>query len=443
MKKYGGLAACFFILILCVLKNIFIGYGLIVCWVLFALISLLKGYGFDEILRMSYDGGKKSFVVMKILVLIGAIISTWMASGTISTIVYYGLKYINPSLFLLSAFLICCAVSFLIGTSSGTVSTVGIPLMILARSGQVNISMAAGAIIAGAFFGDRCSPMSSSAALVSGITKTNIYTNVKNMLYSAMIPFLTAIAFYWALSITQPMRGLNNNLTGEILQAFNIGPVMLIPAVIMLVLSLLKVKVDLSMPISIAAASIIAIVFQKYGLKDILSYIALGFKMKDPGPLQSIIKGGGVAAMLKTCIILFVSCSLAGIFDGTGMFDGLKNMLSNKKFSKQELYGTTALVAAGAAAFGCTQATAVVMTDGIMRDCYGEDKYKLALDIENSAIVVSAIIPWNVAALLCTTSLNVGIAGYIPYAFFIYVLPFVFYIHLMLSGSEKSKTALQ
>ncbi|QXE20866.1 sodium:proton antiporter [Clostridium sp. 001] len=439
-KMYVGLIVSFFLLVFSVLKNIFIGYTLIVCWILFTIIALKKGYTLNQIAKMSFNGGKQSFVVLKIFVLIGAVIGSWMASGTIASIIYYCIKYINPSTFVLSTFIICCITSFLIGTSLGTVSTVGIPLMIIARSGNVNLNVIAGAIIAGAYFGDRCSPMSSSANLVANLTKTNIYTNIKNMMRSALIPFILSLIFYYIFSMFQPLKVVNNILSVELLKMFKINFIILTPAILILILVLCKVKVSISMLVSTLLASILAIFFQNYSLKGVVSDILLGFTITNHTSLQNIIKGGGIMSMLKPSLVIFVSCSIAGIFEGIKMFDGLKSLLLKLSLTQYKLFGITSIVSIASAAFGCNQAIATVMTDKIMEDCYDTtSKYQFALDLENSGILIAALIPWNIAALVPTSTMNVSTTGYLPYAFYLYILPIIYFIHFKYSSGTKIK----
>jgi NhaC family Na+:H+ antiporter len=159
-----------------------------------------RGYLLKDLLIMMGKGSKKSLVVLKIFVLIGIITAVWRACGTISFIVYYAIAFMSAKYFILSAFLLSCLVSFLLGTSLGTVGTMGIVLMVLAKSGSVDINMAAGAVIAGAYFGDRCSPMSSSASLVAVLTRTNLYVNIKNMIKTSILPFALSIIGYIYLS---------------------------------------------------------------------------------------------------------------------------------------------------------------------------------------------------------------------------------------------------
>lgn len=443
MEIYFGFLVSFCLLIFSVLNNIYIGYALIACWVLFTLISIKKGYTLKEIVKMSYNGGKQSFVVVRILILIGAVIGVWLTSGTIPAIVYYCLKYITPSTFIFSTFIICCAASFLIGSSFGTVSTVGIPLMIMARSGNINLNIAAGAIIAGAYFGDRCSPVSSSAALVAGLTKTNIFVNIKNMVYSSIFPFLLSSIFYYVLSVSHPLKVINNNVSSELLKAFEINFIILLPALIIIILSLCKVKINISILISILSAAILAILFQNKLLKEVIHSIILGFQANDTDPLRSIIKGGGIISMLKPSLAVFVSCSIAGIFEGIKVFDRFKNILISKQLKRYKLFGVTSIVSIVTAAFGCNQTISSVMTHEIMKDCYDDnDKYQFALDIENSGILISALIPWNIAALVPTTTMNVSAAGYIPYAFYLYMLPVIYFIYFKYSsGATKYFTS--
>ena len=431
MEIYIGLLVSFCLLLYSVLESVFIGYILIACWIIFALISWKRGYKLKAIAKMSFNKTKQSFVVLKMFVLIGAVIGTWMASGTIPAIVYYCLKYIMPYPFVLSTFLICCIMSFLIGTSLGTVSTVGIPLMIIARSGNINLDITAGAIMAGAYFGDRCSPMSSSAALVSNLTQTNIFINIKNMIYSSIAPFLLSIAFYYLLSISHPLKVINNNLSGEILRTFNIGYVMLLPAIFILVLSLCKVKIHLSILFSILSASVLAVFFQHHQLIQVIQYVVFGFKLNNPSPLQAIIQGGGIVSMLKASLVIVVSFSLAGIFEGIQMFDNSKKLLLNLRLTRSSLFGVTTIVSSITAAFGCNQSIAVVMTKEIMKDSYesnNSNNYLFALDLENSGILISALIPWNIAALVPTTALNVSTTGYLPFAFYLYITPIVYFL---------------
>lgn len=431
MEMYIVLLISFCLLIFGALRNISIAYMLIICWGMFAVICFKKGITIKNVFKISYKGAKLSFVVLKILALIGALMAIWLSCGTIPAIVYYCTKLIIPNTFILSAFLICSITSFLIGSALGTVSIIGIPLMIIAKSGNVNLNMIAGAVIAGSYFGDRCSPVSSSAALVVALTNTNLFTNIKHMLKTAIIPFLLAVVFYLALSIYEPLKILNNNLSNELLNEFHVQLIMLLPAIIIVILSLFKVKINISIPLSILSAIFVSLFLQKNQLSTIVYTIIFGYKLENGNPLQNIIKGGGILPMFKTCLLVLVSCSLSSIFEEIHIFDGIKRILLKKKLVKHKLFGVTSIVSIITSAFGCNQPIATVMTCEIMKDSYGEvENDKFALDLENSAILLSALIPWCVTPLVTTSSMHISMIGFIPYGFYLYIVPITYFIYL-------------
>ncbi|HYE11966.1 MAG TPA: Na+/H+ antiporter NhaC family protein [Patescibacteria group bacterium] len=422
-----GMLVTFCVLIFSVYKGIFVGIPLLIGFFIFVFISWRRGFSLRDVFMMSYTGGKKAFVVLEIFILIGAITAIWMAAGTVPGIVYYGIKFMNPNYFILYAFLISSLVSFLLGTSLGTVSTVGLALIVMAKGGSIDLNIAAGAIIAGAYFGDRCSPMSSSANLVANLTETNLYTNIRNMFTTAAIPFIASIILYTIISLKQPLSFTGSSIDRELVNIFNINWIVLLPAIIIIIFSIFKVNVKISMLFSILIASIISVSLQQYSLIEILKYLFLGFNLDSASPLHTIIKGGGIVSMWQASLVVFVSCSLAGIFDGTNMLNSVENILRKAK-TRGALFSYTTIVSILTAAFGCNQSISTVLTNQLMANAYEEkkvDKYKLAIDLENTGIVLAALIPWNIAAFVPTTTMDVSNIGFIPYAFYLYFIPIV------------------
>ncbi|HEX9026861.1 MAG TPA: Na+/H+ antiporter NhaC family protein [Clostridium sp.] len=429
---------CFLLLIYSSFKGIFVGYSLIIGLLIFILLACRKGFKFVDVIKMAYEGGRKSFIVLEILILIGAVTSSWMFSGTVPAIVFYGMKFLNPNTFIVSIFLISSVVSFLLGTSFGTVGTVGVAFMVMARGGNVNPSLAAGAIFAGAYFGDRCSPMSSSANLVANITETDLYTNIKNMLKSTIIPFIIAVLIYLAFSFKFPLNASENNISSEILKSFNIDIITLLPAIIILVFCIFKVNVKISIAVSIIAASIISIIIQHSSISDVIRYIIVGYDIKSNIILSSIIKGGGIISMFKSALIVFVSSAFTGIFEGTKMLQNLEEIIDKSSSRTGNLF-TTIIVSIITSAFGCTQTLAVILTHMLVKKNYEKnniDKNKLALDIEDSAIIIAPLIPWNIAAFVPLATLNVGTSS-ILYAFYLYLIPLINILHLKLNETRR------
>ena len=424
MDIAATLIIIFMSLLFSVYRNINIVYPLFVGLLLLMFVALRRGFQFKDVFNMALKGGKKSLLIIRIFILIGAITAVWRASGTVAFIVYHGIELMNPRYFIVYAFILCSIVSFLLGTAFGTVGTIGIVMMILAKSGNVNINIAAGAIIAGAYFGDRCSPMSSSAVLTASITETDLYKNIKNMFKTAMIPFLLSIVIYIVLSLYNPLVFTDRNILNTISGAFNIHIVAIMPAVAMLVLAAFRVDVKISMLVSIITAMLLAFILQGYSIPNILKYAVYGFSLTGVGEFNDIIKGGGILSMLKIALIVLISSAYSGIFEGTQMLKEIQRVLE-KIADRYGIFVATIISGLITASLGCTQALAILLTNQLIKDTYkkqNRDKYELAIDIENSAVVISPMIPWNIAGAVPAAALT-ATAGFIPFAFYLYLIP--------------------
>jgi len=263
------------------------------------------------------------------------------------------------------------------------------------------------------------------------LTSTDLFTNIKNMLKTAIVPFLLAVAAYGVLSHYHPLLAMNSSLYNGLLTEFHIQPIMLAPAAIVGVLSLLKVPIHISIPVSVTSAVLISLFFQNHQLSQILYQLIFGFKMEDGDLLRNIIKGGGILPMAKTCLLVFTSCALARILDEIRIFEGIKNVLIKSDFERYNLFGFTAIISIITAAFGCNQPISCVMTCDIMREGYREiDNSIFALDLENSSVVLAALIPWAVTPLVVTSSVGISMIGFIPFGFYLYFLPITYFVYI-------------
>lgn len=392
--------------------------------VVLMLAAIRRGFKLRDVFNMSIKGGKKALLVIRIFILIGAITAVWRASGTVAFIVYYGIELMNPNYFVLYAFILSCIVSFLLGTSFGTVGTMGVVMMIIAKSGNVDINIVAGAIIAGIYFGDRCSPMSSSAVLVASITETDLYTNIKNMFKTAAVPFIVTVTAYGILSRYNPLVFQNNSISATIAELFNLHIAAILPAIIILVLAAFRVDVRISMLTSIFAGMVLAFTLQNHSIPQIFKYTLTGFSMENAGEFNNIIKGGGILSMLNVSMIVLISSAYSGVFEGTQMLKEIQQFMD--KIAERFGVFTAAIVSSFiTAALGCTQTIAVLLTNQLIKDTYNKqnrDKQELAVDIENSAIVISPLVPWNIAVAVPIATLTASV-GSLPFAFYLYLIP--------------------
>nr|WP_144863101.1 Na+/H+ antiporter NhaC family protein [Hyella patelloides] len=425
------LIVSFTLLLISVFKGYFIAYPLLASITILFLILCQRGFKPKRLFMLAFAGIKKSFSVIYILLLIGVVIAVWMTAGTVPTIVYYGIQIINPSYFILSAFLLTLLVSLLLGTSFGTVSTIGIALMIMASGSSVNPHFTAGAIIAGAYFGDRGSPMSSSANLIAIITQTKIHTNIKKMLVTTLLPLLVATLFYLILSLANPVQLEKQYLIAEISKLFNVNPIVLLPALAIFLLAWSRVEIKISMLVSIVIGLFISRYIQGYSFSEIFQYMLMGFELSEDTNLKNIILGGGIISMAKVCLVVVISTAFAGILTETKILEFVQKYL-NKAKSRSDLFLGTNIISIASAAFGCTQTIAILLTKELVKDNYQKnqlDNYQLAIDLENSVVVISPLIPWNIAGFVPATILMTD-SGFIPFAFYLYLVPLCYYVEM-------------
>lgn len=411
-------------LIFSLAKNISILIPLIIGMIVFSLTAFNRGFDITSIYKMILKGMKKALQLMPIFALIGIITATWRASGTIPFFVYYGTKFMNPNYFILFSFVLSCIVSFALGTSFGTVGTIGVVLIVLAKGGGVNVNIAAGAIISGAFFGDRCSPTSSSANLVATLTGTNLYDNVKRMFVTGILPFIATVIIYFVLSKQNPIQVNENNLLNDITLYFNLNILTIFPTIIIFLLAFNKKDVKTSMFYSILTALIVCLFVQKMHISEVFKAMIYGFELQSEREIATILSGGGLLSMFNVALIVLLASSYSGIFEETGMLNDIQGIL--KKMSKKiGTYLTTLFTSLATGAFCCNQTLPVLLTYELMNKTYIENgltKEDIAIDLENTAIMTSELFPWSIAIAVPLATLSATPAS-IPYAVYLYLIP--------------------
>ena len=255
------------------------------------------------ILGMSLSGISEARNILIAFALIGMLTATWRCAGTIPSIVCYAFGIVRPSWFLIAAFLINSLISFLTGTSFGSVATMGVICMTMGNALGISPALTGGAILSGIFFGDRCSPVSTSALLVADITKTGIFGNISGMMRTGAVPFAAACIIYGVLSISSSGSGTASaEFTALFRGEFRIGLMPLLPAAVMLVLSLMRMDTRTTMAASIAAAIAVAIPYQGIGISSLPELLISGYKSPSP-ELSAAIDGGGMRGIIPAAIL--------------------------------------------------------------------------------------------------------------------------------------------
>lgn len=405
-------------LIFCLLLKYSVIYALIVGYIIFITYGLIKGYDLKVLVKKSFEGVLTVKNILLVFILIGMITALWRASGTIAFIVYMGSKLILPSILILLTFLLCSILSFLIGTSLGTAATMGVICVSIGKAMGLNPYYLGGAVLSGIYFGDRCSPMSTSALLITELTKTNLYTNIKLMLKTSIIPFIATCLFYLFLGLKSSTSPVSIDATNIFKENYNLNIVVIVPAILIIILSLFKVNVKKTMLLSIFISFIIAMFFQKESVTSLINYCVYGFHHSNE-KLNSMMKGGGILSMLNVGLIVAISSSYSGIFKETKMLVLMKKYL--KEFSeKTSNYFVIFLSSIISGAIACNQSLGIILTYELCEEL--EDKQNMAIILENTIVLLAGLIPWNIAMAVPLKTVDIGLMSGL-FAFYLYFLP--------------------
>ena len=342
-------------------------FALIFGYILFFSYGLIHGKSVKEMLRFSRNGIFTVKNVLLTLLLISMLTAIWRACGSIAYIVYYASAICTPSVMLLASFLLCCLISFLTGTSFGSAATIGVICMTMANSMGIPPFLTGGAILAGIFFGDRCSPVSTSALLVSELTKTDLFSNIRNMTRSALVPFILSCVLYGILGFSVHTST---------------------------VLSLLHVDVKKTIAISGLVGMAIAVSVQHFPVSELPALCFSGFSPSD-GKIAKLMSGGGFLSMLRVYLIVGISSCYSGMFEGTGFLNGIEALME-KLGSRITPYGTTLLTSLVTSAISCNQTLAIMLTSQLCGE-NNPERSSFALDLENTVVVIAPMIPWSIA----------------------------------------------
>lgn len=421
--------------------DIYLGYTLTVVVGIFYFYCVKHGISFKQVNGFIVDGAKKGFIVAQILLLIAVNTALWMACGCIASLIQYGTSLIIPQLFLAACFLLCAGFSYLLGSSFATCATIGVVVYIVGNAGGANPAMVAGAVISGAYVGDRASPVSSSLALLSVITEYDHNKTMSLLGKTSIIPVALTSVMFTLLSLFNPIdRSALTQLSG-MGQVFKIGIIPLVPAIVLLTICAMKFKMKMCIIISIAISVAVAIFYQGVTPWQIAAYAWSGFSLPQDNPLYHIIKGGGILPMLKSLYIIMVSCSLAVIVEKSGVLGKDMEAYLLKPASRTLLYFRNCAMALLSAGVGCNQTMSIVMTSRLMKAPYDSMGFPLeeqVRDLSFTGVLLSAIPPWSMAVVVPLSSLQYEGLGYMPFMFFTFIAPICNLIYCIYYDKKQS-----
>lgn len=379
-----------------------------------------------------------------ILLLIGAIGGTWMVSGIVPTMIYYGMQIIRPEVFLVSSSLLCALVSLMIGSSWTTVATIGLALMGIGKAHGFDDGWIAGSIITGAYFGDKLSPLSDTTVLASSVSGTPLFTHIRYMLFTTVPTFLVSLTIFLIAGFTMNVQGHGNvyEFMEGLRHTFVISPWLLIVPVLTGVMIARRWPSMVVLFLAILLAAIVGLLVQPELVHHISGETDLGLLTSYKGMMQvcygstnietgvpmlnELVHTSGMAGMMPTIWLIICAQTFGGALTATGQLRDLMSLVLRL------VRGTASLVAStvGTALF-CNIAMAdqylsIMLTSSMFKDTFREKGYEprlLSRSCEDGATVTSVLVPWNTCGLTQSTVLGVATLTYLPYCFFNFLSP--------------------
>ncbi len=402
-----------------ILLRIPLYYTLSFGFVLFFSYGLIKNFSFKELIKMTLDGMKPIGSILVLFVTIGALTASWRASGTISAITYYSSFIIKPESLVVVSFILCSAMSFITGSSFASAATIGVICTTMGVAMGANIPLVVGAVLSGAFFGDRTSPLSATVNLVSSLTKTSVFNNVDRLLRTAVVPFIVSTLLYIFVGMLFKIEGSVPDFYALFSQVFDLSLWTLIPPIIIIILSLMKVEVNLTLLVSLISAAIICIVVQGTNIADLPYILFWGYQTSNTA-IAPMVDGGGVMSMASTALIIIIASTYSGLFRGTGLLDTMQGRIKRLALRTTPFTG---VLATGllTTIIACDQILSIMLTKHLCDELeyHGE---ALAFDLCNSSSIIAGFVPWSTVCIGILGFLN-GPSSACLFAFFNYLTP--------------------
>ena len=412
-----------------------------------ALVARSSGIGWREAQEGIVHGIGVGLGPTLILLSVGMLIGTWILCGTVPAMIYYGVQILDPGIFYAASAAICAIVAVSIGSSWTVAGTLGIGLMGIAGSFDLSPEITAGAIISGAYFGDKLSPMSDTTNLASAAAGVDLFDHIRHMLWTTIPSFVIALIIFSLIGSSEgttpeQIQALQQSLSSE----FNIGLHLLLPLLLMLGLVFKRFPAFPSIIISALAGAAFAVIFQPEQVQRLAGEgdnLATGFLLlkgvwialfdgytSNSGNefLDALLSKGGMSSMLNTVWLIISALGFGGVLERTGILAYLLGLALRGVKSVGSLIVTTVLTCIGTNILAADQFIAVALPGRMYKDAYTEknlSRLNLSRTLEDSATLTSALIPWNTCGAYMSATLGVATFSYAPYAFFNLLCPLI------------------
>ena len=407
--------------------------GLFASWVIVYVFCKVLQIDYEPVIAGAYDAIRVVVPTLCLLMAIGVMIGTWLQSGTIATIIVGGLNMIHPTWLLPLTLIFCAVLSLVTGTSYGSVGSAGVAMMAIGNAMGIHPGMVAGAVICGAMFGDKLSPLSDTTNLAPAVAGSKLGDHVRSMLWTTCPTFVISLVLFTILGIQQTSGSYSTGdlstyvtaLNGE----FHLGFVTLIPAIFIIVLLLLKVNPVVALGLSAISAGAVSFFYQGATLQSIIKIAYNGYTTGiEEGILKTILNRGGMSSMMQYVAIISFAVGMGGMLDKLGVLDTILEMIVKNIRNDGTLILATLLVGYVTSLISCSQPMAHVLTGRLMAPIFKERKIApeiLSRSLEDAGTLAGPMIPWHGYCVYMSGTLGVAWATFFPYLFLLYLTPFV------------------
>jgi NhaC family Na+:H+ antiporter len=409
------------------------------------IVSYQLGYTWHEMEHCIVKSISSAMSAILILMMIGALSGTWLLSGIVPAMIYYGLKILNPTIFLFATCVVCALVSLATGSSWSTVATVGIALLGIGKTLGISEAVVAGAIISGAYFGDKMSPLSDTTNLAPAMAGTDLFTHIRYMVYTT-VPALTLtlmIFFIWGFTLdTSAVVTQTDDVLAAIDNRFNLNPLLFIVPAVVLVMIIRKVPALPALLVGSLLGGIFAVIFQPNLVAEIsglhqqgieASFLAVMKAMAvdisietENAMITELLSSGGMYGMMNTIWLITCAMMFGGVMESSGLLRVIAERIIRFAHSTGSLVASTAATSLFFNVTASDQYMAIAVPGRMYADTYRKRGYKpelLSRTLEDSGTVTSVLIPWNTCGATQAKVLGVSTWAYAPYCFFCIISP--------------------
>lgn len=401
-----------------------IGIALLLALFSLFIYGIILGFKWNFLQEALVEGGKLVLVAVVIMLMVGVIIAVWISSGTVPSLLYYGIKLIRPALFLPLAFILCVLTSMATGTSWGTAGTMGVAIMGVAYGMGMPLPLAAGCVVSGAHIGDKLSPMSDTTLLASASTRTNLFDHIVSMLYTTVPISMICLVVYGILGYQYSRTSFDlaqiEIITSGLDGAFKISVFMLIPALLVIALAVCRLPALGVFGIGVVVSIAWAVIFQGRSLPQVFDVAINGF-VSNTGveTVDSLLSRGGIVNMMTTVYIALFSGMLSGLLSHMKILSTLMARIRRMVHTSGGIIATVTAVCAVLMLGGGGLYTTMTLPGVAFRETFDEldiHSSVLSRTMEDTGTLIGSIIPWDVSAIFLATALGVPTIQYLPYA---------------------------